>query len=230
MAKDYHYILGVKPGASIDEIKRAYRKLSLKFHPDKNDGDEFFTERFKDIQEAYEYLNAQHTKEFYDQERSKRAYTSSNDSRQAVSPEVKYFKANKSYFEFGDEITFSWHTINTNRVTIRPFGEFPPIGQKTYRIKDLKNQKLVFELIAEDTQTKKQATARIVMENKSFDASNVRSEEGTDKESSGEKSMKEDRQNLHEEKYNSQLRMIGTIVLVLLAIFTLFRVVQQMMK
>ena len=54
--KDYYYILGIKPNASTDEIKKAYRKLSLKFHPDKNDGDKFFEERFKEINEAYENL------------------------------------------------------------------------------------------------------------------------------------------------------------------------------
>ena len=54
--KDYYYILGIARDASQDEIKKAYRKLSTKFHPDKNDGDKFFEERFKDINEAYETL------------------------------------------------------------------------------------------------------------------------------------------------------------------------------
>jgi curved DNA-binding protein CbpA len=56
MKKDYYYILGIEKGASVDEIKQAYRKLSKKFHPDLNSGDKYFEERFKDIQEAYEYL------------------------------------------------------------------------------------------------------------------------------------------------------------------------------
>lgn len=54
--KNYYQTLGVNRDASRDEIKSAYRKLAQKFHPDKNDGDEFFEERFKEIQEAYETL------------------------------------------------------------------------------------------------------------------------------------------------------------------------------
>lgn len=54
--KNYYYILGISKDASEMDIKKAYRKLSLKFHPDKNDGDKFFEERFKEINEAYENL------------------------------------------------------------------------------------------------------------------------------------------------------------------------------
>ena len=53
---NYYKILGVKDLASKEEVKTAYRKLSKKFHPDVNDGDEFFAEKFKEIQEAYEHL------------------------------------------------------------------------------------------------------------------------------------------------------------------------------
>ncbi len=55
--KDYYYILGLKIDADSKSIKSAYRKLSLKFHPDKNDSDKFFEERFKEIQEAYNCLS-----------------------------------------------------------------------------------------------------------------------------------------------------------------------------
>lgn len=64
--KDYYYILGVARNASQDEIKKAYRKLSIKFHPDKNDGDKFFEERFKDINEAYETLVDAAKRKIYD--------------------------------------------------------------------------------------------------------------------------------------------------------------------
>jgi len=64
--KDYYYILGLNKNASKDEIKMAYRKLSVKFHPDKNNGDKFFEERFKDIQEAYETLEDDAKRKIYD--------------------------------------------------------------------------------------------------------------------------------------------------------------------
>lgn len=55
--KDYYYILGVKLNDTASSIKDAYRKLSLRFHPDVTGGDKFLEERFKEICEAYEILS-----------------------------------------------------------------------------------------------------------------------------------------------------------------------------
>ena len=54
--KDYYKVLGVDRSASGDEIKRIYRKLALKYHPDKNPDDSQAEEHFKEINEAYEVV------------------------------------------------------------------------------------------------------------------------------------------------------------------------------
>lgn len=67
VAKDYYEILGVSKSASTDEIKKAYRKLALKYHPDRNKGDNTAEQKFKDINEAYEVLSDAQKRSSYDQ-------------------------------------------------------------------------------------------------------------------------------------------------------------------
>ena len=68
MAKrDYYDILEVSKSASADEIKKAYRKMAIKFHPDKNPGDKEAEEKFKEAAEAYEVLSDDNKKARYDQ-------------------------------------------------------------------------------------------------------------------------------------------------------------------
>jgi molecular chaperone DnaJ len=68
MAKrDYYEVLGVERSADADEIKKAYRKLALKFHPDKNPGDKAAEDNFKELGEAYEALSDPQTRAAYDQ-------------------------------------------------------------------------------------------------------------------------------------------------------------------
>jgi curved DNA-binding protein len=64
---DYYEVLGVKKGATADEIKRAYRKLAVKYHPDKNPGDKKAEEKFKEINEAYAVLSDPQKKAQFDQ-------------------------------------------------------------------------------------------------------------------------------------------------------------------
>jgi len=65
--KNYYKTLGVSKTASQDEIKKAYRKLAVKYHPDKNPGDKRAEDRFKEIGEAYEVLKDPEKRKKYDQ-------------------------------------------------------------------------------------------------------------------------------------------------------------------
>ena len=64
--KDYYKILGLSRDAKPKDIKKAYRKLAIKWHPDKNPGDKVAEEKFKEISEAYEVLSDESKRKQYD--------------------------------------------------------------------------------------------------------------------------------------------------------------------
>ena len=66
MARDYYTVLGVSKTASGDEIKKAFRKLAVKYHPDKNQGNKEAEEKFKELNQAYEVLSDPEKRKKYD--------------------------------------------------------------------------------------------------------------------------------------------------------------------
>ena len=66
MKRDYYEILGVAKSSSQDEIKKAYRKVAMQFHPDRNPGDKTAEEKFKEAAESYEVLSDADKRAQYD--------------------------------------------------------------------------------------------------------------------------------------------------------------------
>lgn len=65
--RDYYEVLGVSKNASADEIKKAYKKMAIKYHPDRNPGDKEAEEKFKEAAEAYDVLHDEQKRQQYDQ-------------------------------------------------------------------------------------------------------------------------------------------------------------------
>ncbi|MDR2861559.1 MAG: DnaJ domain-containing protein [Syntrophobacterales bacterium] len=101
MAEDYYKILGVNKGASAEEIKKAYRKLALKYHPDKNPGNKEAEEKFKKLSEAYAVLSDDQKRKDYDQ------FGSTDSFKQRFSQEdiFRGFDVNEIFRDMGFNFT-----------------------------------------------------------------------------------------------------------------------------
>ncbi|MET3537551.1 DnaJ domain-containing protein [Chryseobacterium limigenitum] len=139
--KDYYYFLGISQDASEEDIKKVYRKLSIKYHPDKNDNDDFFSDRFREIQEAYETLSDKSRRYAYDQNLE----SHQKSFRYNIPPSIKTFTANKIHAKKGEEIIINWQTSNADVVKILPFGLEKPYGERIFKITEFKDGK--FQLL-----------------------------------------------------------------------------------
>ncbi|MBL1220547.1 J domain-containing protein [Chryseobacterium sp. L7] len=151
--KDYYYFLGISQDASEEDIKKAYRKLSLKYHPDKNDNDDFFAGRFREIQEAYEILSDAGRRRTYDQNLE----SHQKSFRYNIPPGIKTFTANKIHAKKGEEIIINWQTNNADVVKILPFGLEKPFGERIFKITEFKDGK--FQLLLHATNSLLHKTA-----------------------------------------------------------------------
>ncbi|ADQ81870.1 J domain-containing protein [Riemerella anatipestifer] len=128
--KNYYYFLGISEEATSEDIKKAYRKLSLKYHPDKNENDSFFVERFREVQEAYEVLINSSSRSLYDQKLAQIQQNIKSDQP----PYIKTFHANKLRVKKGEEIILNWQTQNADVIKIIPFGLVKNYGEKRVKI------------------------------------------------------------------------------------------------
>ena len=82
--RDYYEVLGVDRSVSKDDLKKSYRKLAMKYHPDRNPGDEKAAEKFKELSEAYEILSDDQKKQAYDQFGHQGVNSSFNNAQSAA--------------------------------------------------------------------------------------------------------------------------------------------------
>jgi curved DNA-binding protein len=140
MAEDYYQILGVKKDATKEEIKKAYRKLAMKYHPDHTKGDKAAEEKFKKISEAYAVLSDNEKRKEYDT-------FGAEGFRQKFSQE-DIFRG----FDFGDvlrEFGFGGDIFSGRRGSGMRFsfgGESPFGAQRRYQQTRMKGSDLVYEL------------------------------------------------------------------------------------
>lgn len=162
------------PKALSDEIKKAYRKLSIKFHPDKNDGDSFFEERFKEIQEAYEILSNAARRTAYDhqfeQNFGNATSNSNGNSYNNFYPVIDTFTASITQIYDGDEVEFRWNVFIADNVEFDNVGSLPPKGSKKIHISGLRSSKGIrITLCATNTYIDKSESKTIELFNRSYE-------------------------------------------------------------
>lgn len=171
--KNYYYFLGIPENASGEDIKKVYRKLSLKYHPDKNPGDDFFENRFREVQEAYEMLGDPENRRIYDENLAHQQRT----YRPASPPYIKTFSANKIRVQKGEEIIINWQTNNADIVKILPFGLEKGYGERTFKITEFKEGKFQILLHATNSLLNKTVVRAItITESFENDAAEFRSD------------------------------------------------------
>lgn len=125
MMKDLYEVLGVSKEASTDEIKKAYRKLAIKYHPDKNPDDKVAEEKFKEISAAYAVLGDEEKRKQYNTYGSADEYANSNQQyySQTQDPFWEWFASqNSAYNSQQRQYTYYYGSNETDSYSHRKSG------------------------------------------------------------------------------------------------------------
>jgi curved DNA-binding protein CbpA len=167
--KTYYEILGILPNASIDAIKSAYRKLVIKYHPDRNAGNKDAERRFIEINQAYEILSDSTLRNQYDLSlsapKASRSTTNFSQNVNAQKPEIEIFYCNRTEIFSGETIDFYWRTQNADVVYLQPFGQVALSGHKKVRFKNMKASTVQIDLIAYNTIAKTKNSRYFIVRN-----------------------------------------------------------------
>lgn len=173
-----HYeTLGLKSTAFKQEIEDAYQKLSKKFHPDNNDGDQYFSNLYQNIKEAYEVLSDKNKKAEYDN-RKPPIKTDPVEERKSTEPKILLFESDKETFVEGDTIKLRWETQNADKVLIKPFGELKANGSKIFKLKNFNKAELQIRLDAVNSISDKKISRTVILKNEIAEVDFSEFEEG----------------------------------------------------
>jgi len=117
-SENYYHILEVPEGASGEEIKKSYRKLSLKYHPDKTQGNPEMTEKFQKINEAYETLGNQEKRKQYDHGSNNSFFSDGNE----IPPDIHEFFSNVFFGGMGPGMPHGINIVGGTRMNGFPHG------------------------------------------------------------------------------------------------------------
>lgn len=168
--KDYYYTLGVSHQAALSDIQQAYKKLSLKFHPEKNGNDPFFVLHYNKIKEAYQILSDDHKRFRYDKAYKKQLAVELDDIIEAPTPIISAFFASKNTVQKGDIITISWEVLNAERIHISLIGEVSNNGTRTIRLTEpLPNEPYLYVDLEASNSNTPSSSKRLALKNVTYD-------------------------------------------------------------
>lgn len=207
--KNYYYFLGIESESTLDEIKSAYRKLSHKYHPDKNSGDPFFNQRFTDLKEAYEILSDPESRAIYDSclEMEKQ------NVRSPLPPVIKSFTVNKLQGEKGEQVILKWNTQHADVVKLVPFGLVKSFGEKSVELPEFTEGQFQILLHAQNTLLRNTVVKGITIHDKTHV---LRKETPFDQKSKEKAALQKKRQN------NPQAWVGWLVLLLILALLALY--------
>lgn len=168
--KDYYYILGISKSAPLSEIQKAYKKLSLKFHPKENGNDPFFVMHYSKIKEAYEVLSDDHKRFRYDKALNKKLDAEVDEILDGPAPVVASFFASKKSVRKNDLLTISWEVLNAELVEINLIGTVASNGTQTVRLPEIEvtEEFLNLNLKATNSTSNKTSTKNLALKNLAY--------------------------------------------------------------